>query len=271
MTQSWLLSLFFDCENSGMLSWEGSGWPAKGLPVLHCPNATTIAEVKAAVIRGDIFYHGFPFNAEASFYPDASTFNAALDITASLSKDLGIPTPTAVSQRDVPGWTRATIPLLAKRGINGISFGSGTPPGKPDTPPLFLWKDLPSGTEVVTTFETAYGTAATVFVLPNGVALAAAWRGDNTGPGPIPDVQNDYAMLRKEFPDAKVFSSTFDAFFTIANQPEVKSKLPIVTEEIEDGWIYGTNARFVFFVFPFCFNVVMAFFFCGVCVGGEVC
>ena len=58
---------------------------------------------------------------------------------------------------------------------------TGTPPGKPDTPPLFLWKDLPSGTDIVTTWETAYGSAATVFVLPNGVALAAAWNGDNTG------------------------------------------------------------------------------------------
>jgi hypothetical protein len=30
-------------------------------------------------------------------------------------------------------------------------------------------------------------------VLPNGVALAAAWKGDNSGPGPIADAQSDYA------------------------------------------------------------------------------
>ena len=46
-------------------------------------------------------------------------------------------------------------------------------------------------------------------------------------------------MLRKEFPAATVFSSTFDAFFAVANQPEIKSQLPVVTQEIEDGWIYG--------------------------------
>ena len=34
-------------------------------------------------------------------------------------------------------------------------------------------------------------------------------------------------------------SSTFDAFFDTANKPEVKTKLPIVTAEIGDGWIYG--------------------------------
>ena len=59
-------------------------------------------------------------------YPDASLFNAALDVATHLSTDLGIPAPTAVSQRDVPGWTRAAIPLLAKRGIHGLSFGAGT-------------------------------------------------------------------------------------------------------------------------------------------------
>ena len=34
-------------------------------------------------------------------------------------------------------------------------------------------------------------------------------------------------------------SSTFDAFFNSANEPEVKAKLPIVTAEIGDGWLYG--------------------------------
>ena len=126
MTQSWVLSLFFDCENGGMLSWAGSGWPAAGLPVLHCPNATTIAEVRGALKRGDIFMHAFPHNGEASTYPDVSLFNAALDMASTLSAELGIKPPTAVSQRDVPGWTRAAIPLLSKRGINGLSFGAGT-------------------------------------------------------------------------------------------------------------------------------------------------
>ncbi len=129
---------------------------------------------------------------------------------------------------------RAAIPLLNKRGINGLSFGAGTPPGKPDTPPLFLWRDLASGAEVVTTYETAYGTASTVFVLPNGVALAAAWNGDNTGPGPSDNLKSDYDMLRKRFPGAKIMSSTFDDFFEVANQPEVKALLPVVTAEIED-------------------------------------
>ena len=144
-----------------------------------------------------------------------------------------------VSQRDVPGWTRATLPLLRKHGIVGVSFGAGTPPGKPDVPPICLWRDEPSGAEVVLTYETAYGTPSTVFVLPNGVALAVAWQGDNTGPATIEQVAADYKQLQTKYPRAKIVASTFDAFFKIANEPSVKAQLPIVTEEIGDGWLYG--------------------------------
>ena len=70
---------------------------------------------------------------------------------------------------------QATLPLLNKHGIVGLSFGAGTPPGKPDVPPLCVWRDAASKSEVVLTYETAYGDVSTVFVLPNGVALAVAW------------------------------------------------------------------------------------------------
>ena len=31
----------------------------------------------------------------------------------------------------------------------------------------------------------------------------------------------------------------FDLFFVEANRPEVKALLPVVTQEIGDGWLYG--------------------------------
>ena len=51
--------------------------------------------------------------------------------------------------------------------------------------------------------------------------------------------QTDYAALRKLFPGATVESSSFDAFFNEANKPEVKALLPVVTQDIGDGWVYG--------------------------------
>ena len=200
MTQSWVVSLYLDCPNAGMMSWPGNGAESVGRPNLHCPNASSIAAFKAALKRGDIFFHAFPHDGEASYYPDASLFESALSMAETLSSDLGIEAPVAVSQRDVPGWTRATLPLLRKHGIIGVSFGAGTPPGKPDVPPLCVWRDNASGAEVVLTYETGYGGDSTLFVLPNGVALAVAWQGDNTGPAPLDAVAGFYQQVSRAYP-----------------------------------------------------------------------
>ena len=57
----------------------------------------------------------------------------------------------SLSQRDVPGLTRAAIPIMANKGVAAISVGvnSGSaPPGVPLSTP-FIWRDQPSGTQVV--------------------------------------------------------------------------------------------------------------------------
>ena len=96
----------------------------------------------------------------------STSIPAPLSLPLPLPLYLSISPPLSLSYADIvffwimvhiqsKGWTRATIPLLSKRGINGISFGSGTPPGKPDVPPLFLWKDLPSGNAALQHSSTA--------------------------------------------------------------------------------------------------------------------
>jgi hypothetical protein len=247
MLQSWVASLYLDCANAGFTLWPGA--ITNGLPLntslLHCPNSSSVDTFKSALQKGLVFMHSFPHNGEASYYPDASLFESALNIAEHISSAVGIPAPIAVSQRDVPGWTRAAIPLLHKHGIRGLSFGAGTPPGKPDTPPLFVWRDEGTSTEVVATYETAYGNDKTAFVLPNGIALVVQWDGDNTGPpdgggdAGVKNVKNVYTYLQTKFPGADVHASTFDAFFKEAWVESVKKQLPVVTQEIGDGWIYG--------------------------------
>jgi hypothetical protein len=58
-----------------------------------------------------------------------------------------------------------------------------------DVPSICVWRDEPSGADVVLLYETGYGSQKDVFVLPNGVAITAAWPGDNTGPGSLHAVQ----------------------------------------------------------------------------------
>ena len=150
-------------------------------------------------------------------------FEASLTINERLAAQLGVPPATAVSTRDVPGWTRAAIPLLHKHGINGMSFGSGTPPGRPEgMPQLFVWRDEQSGAEVVVTTESGYGGIGYLFVLPSGVALAPNWTGDNSGPAGI---GGTLAALQQRYPNATVKPTTLSAFFNEANKPSNKAAL----------------------------------------------
>jgi hypothetical protein len=174
MTQPWIASLYLDCDRAGMYFWPqlGGGVEA-GAPSLHCPNASALTAFRVALRSGDIYFHGYAHNTEASTYPDASMFEAGIEMGERLADEFQIPRPTVVSQRDVPGWTRATLPLLNRHGIHGLSFGAGTPPGKVDVPPLSVWHDVASGSSIVLTYETAYGTIATMFVLPTGEAMVS--------------------------------------------------------------------------------------------------
>jgi hypothetical protein len=231
MTQTWIIDLFLNCKRSNYVSDPRYG----NHQLLQCPNASAVEKFKRAVKLGDIVWHAAATDQEAGYFPNAGLFEASLVLNERIAKELGVNRSTSVSTRDVPGWTRAAIPLLAKHGINGMSFGSGTPPGRADVPPIFVWRDVQSQKEVVATWESGYGGWGQLFTLPNGVALAAAWTGDNSGPS----FGNALAKLREENPGAHVHFSTFSRFFDEANKPENKAGLPVVTGEIGDAWIYG--------------------------------
>ena len=54
-------------------------------------------------------------------------------------------------QRDVPGTTRAAIPILNRQGVIALSQGvngASAPPGIPKNTPL-IWKDTASGAQLI--------------------------------------------------------------------------------------------------------------------------
>ena len=55
---------------------------------------------------------------------DADLLNYAVDLGHSLDRQFGLPPKITASQRDVPGLTRAAVPLLADRGVKAISGGA---------------------------------------------------------------------------------------------------------------------------------------------------
>jgi hypothetical protein len=59
LIQPWVVALYLDCANAGMVSWAGSGFPKEGTPVLHCPNASAADALRDALKSGDVYVASF--------------------------------------------------------------------------------------------------------------------------------------------------------------------------------------------------------------------
>ncbi|EFN51908.1 hypothetical protein CHLNCDRAFT_54763 [Chlorella variabilis] len=235
LTHSWLVSLFLDCPTHiGLV----------------CPNATTVADFKAAVHRGDITWHALPHNAQVELY-DADLLRFAVSLTHDLDRAFHLPPKITASQRDVPGLTRAAVPILADQGVRAISVGVNggcAPPAVPHFTP-FIWRDLPSGKELLAMWHPGGYSGTPVdgrweCVKADGLshALCAAWSGDNSGPPDADEVLDIYARLRADFPGADIVAGGFDGFVADVLAAAPRLDLPVVTGEIGDTWIHGAAA-----------------------------
>lgn len=65
--------------------------------------------------RGDFNWNGFDHNSQMEMF-EPSLLGHAVDSARHLDRRFGKPDTVTVSQRDVPGLTRASIPLLRRKG-----------------------------------------------------------------------------------------------------------------------------------------------------------
>ena len=218
----------------------------------------------------------FPHNAELAVM-DPSLIEAGLALTWALDDHFKLPHKHTLSQRDVPGMTRALIPLLTGAGVRAVSIGANDGSTPPDVPPAFLWKDLATKTEMVallnwpgygrwnpkgkqviepvqegefdpSAFLQHFGKGDSPMIFGRKVdgagashALVYNFNGDNAGPRSAKDYVSVVASIQHVFPNAQVRASSFDDF-TSAVADEVKAGrqfLPVVTSELADTWIYG--------------------------------
>ena len=154
MTQSWLVDVYRNC-NATRVNTLGPKYPSD----LKCPNASAIQAFEEAVKRGDINWHAFPFNAEPELFTP-ELFDAALNLTFAQDAYFGHAPRKTLSQRDVPGLTRNAIPLLSKRGVLAVSVGENSQVAPSAVPPIFLWHDNNTNTEVIAMYHAlGYGGA----------------------------------------------------------------------------------------------------------------
>ena len=225
MTQCWLVSLYLSCPS-------GMGY--------NCPSAEEVLLVREAIAKGTITWHAFPFNSELELL-EPSLLTAGLELCASLSAEFGLPAPRTLSQRDVPGMTRAVIPLLEAAGVSAVSVGVNGFAAPPAFPPVCVWSDPASNTSVIlSNHPGGYGgilAADATFVEGLTHVLIPDWQTDNHGPHSSEDVMTDLAIIQSQFPNAKIYASTFDAF--LVQLETVRDVLPVVTAESGDTWIWG--------------------------------
>ncbi|KAK9798230.1 hypothetical protein WJX73_010911 [Symbiochloris irregularis] len=209
MTHSWLVSLYLDCPT-------GMG--------LQCPNATSKAAFEAAVKQGDIHWHAMPFNTQVEMF-DPGLLKAAVQLAHDLDAKFGLAPKRTMSQRDVPGLTRAAIPILSKAGVKA---------------------DEESGTELLAFWHAGGYSGVPVDTGKECVTvegfdhvLCNAWRQDNAGPHSVQEVQDIFNLTQHSFPGAKVLASSFDTYVAELSKALPQLKLPEVTQEIGDTWVYG--------------------------------
>ncbi|CAD7700287.1 unnamed protein product [Ostreobium quekettii] len=228
LTHSYLVSLYLSCP------------PGMGL---HCPNMTARDAFLQAVVRGDVTWHAFPFNAQLEVY-DESLADFGFAMTHELDDAWSRRRKTTMSQRDVPGTTRSAIRIMARNGVQALTVGVNKASMPPAVGPAFVWRDPGTGEEVLAMWHPhGYGNVLkdgidSVVAVPGlPVALAFAIRGDNSGPPSIENVTSTYAVIKDLFPNARIVASGYDEF--VERLEMHKSQLPVFTGEIGDTWIHG--------------------------------
>jgi hypothetical protein len=195
-SHSWLVSLYLNCDGAGIpnvVAWQA---------VVNCPTAQQKAAFEQAIRLGYITWHAFPFNAEPELM-DASWIAFGVKLAHDLDDIYhGGVHRTVVSQRDVPGMTRAAIPLWLKNGVKMISVGVNAGSAPPAVPNQFVWLDRASNESILAIYHPGgYGipesepTLDDLAIAPGtGHALAACFKGDNAGPPNVQEVMNFFKV-----------------------------------------------------------------------------
>lgn len=189
-----------------------------------------------AISAGDIVWNGVPYTVESEVM-NKEMFESSLLLAKKLDKRFQKHT-IAAKMTDVPGHTRSIIAPLCKAGLRFLHIGVNPSSAVPKVPNFCRWQDT-EGNEIILVYQQDYGSED---VLPDGkTAISINFTGDNHGPHSVEKVKRIYADLHKRYPNARLVAASFNE---IAEELYgMKNKLPIVTSEIGDTWIYGYGSE----------------------------
>lgn len=193
------------------------------------------ADLEEAIRKKWVRWHGLPTTMQCEV-AGRDLFRYGLSLSKELDERFGVQT-IAAKMTDVPGHTRAIVPLLREAGIEFLHLGINPAAAAPDVPDFFRWRS-PEGAEITVMYDKGdYGTFSVIPGTQVGVFFAHT--GDNKGPSSPEEVEAVFAKLHAEHPEAEVAAADLNDL-ALAVRPIVKD-LPVVTQEIGDTWIHGAG------------------------------
>mgnify|MGYP004557036891 FL=1 len=183
-----------------------------------------------AIKDGIISWHGLPCTTHTELM-SRQMFEYGLSLSQKLDRLFGKKT-TGAKMTDVPGHTKAVIPLLKKAGIDFLHIGINTATPVPPVPEVFKWKY--GGDSINVVCQSGYGAPINM----GDFVIYIAHTHDNNGPQSADEVKKLYAELKTQYPGAVIRAATFSDAAECMR--EVKN-LPVVENEIGDTWIHGVG------------------------------
>jgi hypothetical protein len=189
-------------------------------------------DAERAILAGDLAWHAIPFTFHTEM-ASAETFRYGLRLSQRLDERFGRHT-IAAKMTDVPGHTRAIVPILAEAGVRFLHLGRNRASAPPAVPQDFVWRH-DDGSEIVVTYHHDYGYSSSPVGMTSAIAFAHGR--DNHPPQNALAVSKAFRKLRNKYPNASVRAATLDDYGR-----EVwsnRSHLPVITGELGDTWIHG--------------------------------
>ena len=127
----YLLSLGLDCPPNMTMG------TADPLDTVHCPSEAQKEELLRGAADGDIGLWGVPFNMQLEWMMDPSLVEFSVQLVHDMADRWNFTNRgTTFATHDVPGITRAAIPVLKKMGIRAINIGVDRASAVPATGPV---------------------------------------------------------------------------------------------------------------------------------------
>lgn len=188
-------------------------------------------ELESAINAGLICWNAYPFTSHNELM-DSALFRFALGVTERLDKRFDKQT-IAANITDVPGETIGTLEILRDEGIRLLHIGINPASTRPETPPVFLWKD-PDGCEVIVIYDDDYG--GTLSIPGFNHILHFEFTGDNEGPPTPEKIKACYQKMNARFPGAVIMASNLNDY--ALRLWEIRDRLPVIKAELGNTWIH---------------------------------